>query len=187
MHTGLCETSPGTKGPDCRPARQRDGAAATRHYHLTRPDLRYAAGPPYPRHSKYQSAARDMARGIAGRDGPGRDPGDPGHAWAATPMNYIHVHASPPPSNGSASTGSSRKPSPAAPTPPATRRPVRDRRHHRHQVRGHRTPAPGDRRRATQPLRLPRTQGPGPPIEREDPSVPAAEGLSSLGTVISMV
>ena len=41
MHTGLCETSPGTKGPDCRPARQRDVAAATRHYRLTRPDLRY--------------------------------------------------------------------------------------------------------------------------------------------------
>ena len=41
MHTGLCGTSPGTKGPDCRPARQRDAAAATRHYHLTRPDLRY--------------------------------------------------------------------------------------------------------------------------------------------------
>ena len=32
-----------------------------------------------------------------------------------------------------------------------------------------------DRRRTARPLRLPRTQGPGPPIEREDPSVPAAD------------
>ena len=59
--------------------------------------------------------------------------------------------------------------------PPAPRRRVRDRRHHRHQVRDHRTPAPADRRRAARPLRLPRTQGPEQPIEREDPSVPAAD------------
>ena len=41
------------------------------------------------------------------------------------------------------------------------------------QLRDHRKPAPGDRRRAAQPLRLPRTQGPEQPIEPEDPSVPA--------------
>ena len=35
--------------------------------------------------------------------------------------------------------------------PPAPRRRVRDRRHHRHQVRDHRTPAPGDRRRTAPP------------------------------------
>jgi hypothetical protein len=59
--------------------------------------------------------------------------------------------------------------------PPAPRRRVRHRRHHRHQVRDHRAPAPGNRRRAARPRRLPRTRGPEQPVEHEDPSVPAAD------------
>jgi hypothetical protein len=59
--------------------------------------------------------------------------------------------------------------------PPPPRRRVRARRHHRHQVRHHRPPAPANRRRTAPPLRLPPTQGPEQPVEREDPSVPAAD------------
>ena len=59
--------------------------------------------------------------------------------------------------------------------PPAPRRRVRDQRRHRHQVRGHRPPAPADRRRAARPLQLPRTRGSEQPVEPEDPSVHAAD------------
>jgi hypothetical protein len=70
MHTGLCGTSPGTKGPDCRPARRRDAAAATRHYHLTRPDLRYRRRAALPALQQVPVSSRDLARGIATRAPP---------------------------------------------------------------------------------------------------------------------
>ena len=58
--------------------------------------------------------------------------------------------------------------------PPPPRRRIRNRRHHRHQVRDHRTPAPGDHRRAPRG-RFPRTQGSEQPIEHEASSVPAED------------